>query len=120
MDGLDMSTPEGMAKIKELDLFRLRCSKHVQNSIEITNKIISYPLNLKYFNDYRLSECSLPSNDNGRTAGLYDRRLHCLTLTQGEFYQFSKPMFGKWVHYVKKNLIRSDIFRFYCYLCHVK
>lgn len=47
MDGLNMNTPEGMAKIKELDLFRLRCSKHVQNSIEITNKILSYDLNLK-------------------------------------------------------------------------
>ncbi len=47
MDGLDMKTPEGMEKIKELDLFRLRCSKHVQDSIEITNKILSYPLDLK-------------------------------------------------------------------------
>ena len=47
MEGLEMSTPEGMAEIKERDLFRLRCSKHVQNSIEITNKIISFKLNLK-------------------------------------------------------------------------
>lgn len=47
MNGLDMSTPEGMAKIKDLDLFRLRCSKHVQNSIEIVNKILSYELKLK-------------------------------------------------------------------------
>lgn len=44
MEGLDMGTPEGMSKIKELDLFRLRCSKHVQNSIEIVNKIIFYEL----------------------------------------------------------------------------
>lgn len=47
MDGLDMKTPEGMEKIMERDLFRRRCSKHVQNSIEITNDILSYPLDLK-------------------------------------------------------------------------
>jgi len=40
MDRLDMSTPEGMAKIRELDLFRIRCSKHVSNAVAIAEKII--------------------------------------------------------------------------------
>lgn len=47
MDGLDMSTSEGMAKIRELNLFKLRCDKHVQDSIEITEKILSYELRQK-------------------------------------------------------------------------
>jgi C_GCAxxG_C_C family probable redox protein len=41
MNDLDMNTPEGMAKIKELDLFRLHCVKHVQTAVEITNSIIN-------------------------------------------------------------------------------
>lgn len=40
MDGLDMSTPEGMNRILELDLFRKRCAVHVQDAIAITEKII--------------------------------------------------------------------------------
>jgi C_GCAxxG_C_C family probable redox protein len=44
LGGLDMSTPEGMAKIQKLDLFRLRCAKYVQNAVEITEKIISNQL----------------------------------------------------------------------------
>jgi C_GCAxxG_C_C family probable redox protein len=41
LDGLDMSTPEGMAKIQELDLFRLRCAKYVQDAVALTEKIIT-------------------------------------------------------------------------------
>lgn len=40
LDELDMSTPEGMAKIRELDLFRLRCSKFVKDAVEIAERII--------------------------------------------------------------------------------
>ena len=40
LDGLDMSTPEGMAKIRELDFFRLRCGNYVKNAVEITEKIV--------------------------------------------------------------------------------
>ncbi|MDP4227810.1 MAG: C-GCAxxG-C-C family protein [Bacteroidota bacterium] len=40
LDGLDMSTPEGMAKIRELDLFHLRCTEFVKDAVEIAEKII--------------------------------------------------------------------------------
>jgi C_GCAxxG_C_C family probable redox protein len=41
MDGLDMSTSEGMEEIRKRDLFRQRCSKQVANSVSIAEKIIS-------------------------------------------------------------------------------
>jgi C_GCAxxG_C_C family probable redox protein len=41
MEGHDMSSPEGIAKIQEMDLFRLRCMKLVQNAVEITESILS-------------------------------------------------------------------------------
>ena len=40
MDGLDMTTPEGMKEIVERDLFRLRCAKHVTDAIVLVEKII--------------------------------------------------------------------------------
>jgi C_GCAxxG_C_C family probable redox protein len=39
MDYHNMSTPEGMAKIQELDLFHLRCVNYVQDAVKITEKI---------------------------------------------------------------------------------
>jgi len=41
LDGCDMSTPEGMAKIMELDLFNTYCLKYVQDAVEITEAILS-------------------------------------------------------------------------------
>jgi C_GCAxxG_C_C family probable redox protein len=40
LGGLNMSTPEGMAKIRELDLFRVRCTTYVQDAVEIAEKIV--------------------------------------------------------------------------------
>lgn len=40
MNGLDMNTPEGMAKIKELDLFRVRCLNYVKSAVKITEEIL--------------------------------------------------------------------------------
>lgn len=39
MDNHNMSTPEGMAKIQEQNLFRLRCDNYVQDSVKIVGKI---------------------------------------------------------------------------------
>jgi len=44
LDGINMSTPEGMAKILELDLFRLKCGKYVQDAVGITHKILAKAL----------------------------------------------------------------------------
>jgi len=41
LNGLNMSTPEGMAKIMELDYFRIRCARYVMDAVKITEKIIS-------------------------------------------------------------------------------
>jgi C_GCAxxG_C_C family probable redox protein len=40
LDGLNMSTPEGIAKIMELDLFRLRCLNYIRDAVEITENIL--------------------------------------------------------------------------------
>jgi len=44
LDGHDMNSPEGMAKITELDLFRISCLKYVQDAVEITETILSEPV----------------------------------------------------------------------------
>jgi C_GCAxxG_C_C family probable redox protein len=41
MNGLDMNTPEGMAKIKELDLFRVRCLNYVKSAVKLTEEILA-------------------------------------------------------------------------------
>lgn len=41
MEGLDMNTSEGMAKIHELNLFQINCARYVQTAVEITEKIIN-------------------------------------------------------------------------------
>ena len=40
LGGLDINTTKGMAKIHSLDLFKRRCSKYVQESVEITELIL--------------------------------------------------------------------------------
>jgi len=40
LEGVNMNTPEGMAKIKELDWFQVRCAKYVQDAVSITEKIV--------------------------------------------------------------------------------
>jgi C_GCAxxG_C_C family probable redox protein len=40
LDGLDMSTPEGLARIYEMDFFKKRCLVYVQNAVKINEKII--------------------------------------------------------------------------------
>lgn len=40
MNDLDMSTPEGMTEIMGKDLFRLKCTKHIQTAVEIVEKIM--------------------------------------------------------------------------------
>ena len=40
MEGHNMSTPEGMSRIMELDLFRVKCAVHVKTAVEIAGKII--------------------------------------------------------------------------------
>ncbi len=41
LDRIDMSTQEGMNKIKEMDFFRLRCAIYVIDTIEIVEKIFN-------------------------------------------------------------------------------
>jgi C_GCAxxG_C_C family probable redox protein len=41
LDGLDMNTEEGSKKIKELNLFRIKCDKYIENAVKIVEKIIS-------------------------------------------------------------------------------
>jgi C_GCAxxG_C_C family probable redox protein len=41
LDGINMSTPEGMNEIMELDYFRIRCARYVMDAVKITEKIIS-------------------------------------------------------------------------------
>jgi C_GCAxxG_C_C family probable redox protein len=41
LDGINMSTPEGMARIMELDYFRIRCARYVRDAVQITEAIIS-------------------------------------------------------------------------------
>jgi C_GCAxxG_C_C family probable redox protein len=41
LDGLDMKTEEGMKKIKELNLFKIRCDKYVSDAVKITEKMLS-------------------------------------------------------------------------------
>ncbi len=39
LDQLNLSTPEGLSKIKEQNLFRLRCDRHVQEAVHIVENI---------------------------------------------------------------------------------
>ena len=41
LDGLDINTPEGMAEIQKRELFRYKCSKYVQDTVEMTEVILS-------------------------------------------------------------------------------
>jgi C_GCAxxG_C_C family probable redox protein len=41
LDGINMSTPEGMKEIMELDYFRIRCACYVIDAVKITENIIS-------------------------------------------------------------------------------
>jgi C_GCAxxG_C_C family probable redox protein len=40
LDGINMSTPEGMVEIMELDYFRIRCARYVFDAVKIAEKII--------------------------------------------------------------------------------
>jgi C_GCAxxG_C_C family probable redox protein len=40
LDGIDMSTPEGYAKVCELSLFRTHCSEYVRSAVLISEKIL--------------------------------------------------------------------------------
>jgi C_GCAxxG_C_C family probable redox protein len=40
LDGINMSTPEGMARIMELDYFRIRCANYVKDAVEIVENIL--------------------------------------------------------------------------------
>jgi len=41
LDGINMSTPEGMEKMKELEWFRLRCANYVQDAVRLADQIVS-------------------------------------------------------------------------------
>jgi C_GCAxxG_C_C family probable redox protein len=41
LDGYDMNSPEGIAKIMELDLYNNYCMKYIQDAVEITEAILS-------------------------------------------------------------------------------
>jgi len=41
LNGLDMNTEEGMSKIKELDLFNIKCDKYVSDAVKIVEEILS-------------------------------------------------------------------------------
>jgi C_GCAxxG_C_C family probable redox protein len=41
LDGLDMNTEEGSKKIKELNLFRIKCDKYIENAVKIVEKMLS-------------------------------------------------------------------------------
>ena len=40
LDNLDMNSEEGMLKILELDLFRLRCANYIKDAVRITEKVL--------------------------------------------------------------------------------
>lgn len=44
LDGIDMSTPEGYAKVSELNLFRTHCSEYVRSAVLISEKILLHKL----------------------------------------------------------------------------
>lgn len=41
LDGLNINNPEEMAEINRRELFRINCSKYVQDAVEITELILS-------------------------------------------------------------------------------
>jgi len=41
LEGINMASPEGMARIIELDYFRTRCAKYVQDAVQIAEMIVS-------------------------------------------------------------------------------
>jgi C_GCAxxG_C_C family probable redox protein len=41
LNEIDMSTPEGMAQLLELDYFRIRCARYVMDAVQIADTIIS-------------------------------------------------------------------------------
>jgi C_GCAxxG_C_C family probable redox protein len=42
LNGIDMSTPEGYSKVRELNLFRTHCSEYVRSAVLISEKILFY------------------------------------------------------------------------------
>ena len=40
LEGINMSTPEGMARIMELDYFRIRCANYVKDAVRIVENIL--------------------------------------------------------------------------------
>ena len=40
LDNLDINTPEGIAEIQKRKLFRCKCSKYVQDAVEIAESIL--------------------------------------------------------------------------------
>jgi C_GCAxxG_C_C family probable redox protein len=41
LDDINMSTPEGITRIMELDYFRIRCAQYVRDAVQIAETIIS-------------------------------------------------------------------------------
>jgi C_GCAxxG_C_C family probable redox protein len=41
LDGIDMNTPEGMARIVEFDYFRTRCCDYVADAVQIAEEILN-------------------------------------------------------------------------------
>lgn len=41
LDGINISTPEGMARIMELDYFKVRCACYVKDAVAIAEKIVT-------------------------------------------------------------------------------
>jgi C_GCAxxG_C_C family probable redox protein len=41
LDGIEMDTPDGMARIVELDFFRTRCTHYVQDAVQIASEILN-------------------------------------------------------------------------------
>jgi len=41
LNGLDMNTEEGSKKIKELNLFKIKCDRYIENAVKIVEKMIT-------------------------------------------------------------------------------
>lgn len=41
LDGINIGTPEGMARMMELDYFRIRCIRFIREAVQIAEEIIS-------------------------------------------------------------------------------
>jgi C_GCAxxG_C_C family probable redox protein len=51
LDNIDMNSEEGMAKILELDLFRLHCANYIMDAVKITEKILKNEMSIPKFRE---------------------------------------------------------------------